>query len=82
MSILAAAIIALSPVGPIYQAIFTVPAAIVETIMTCKVFRAMILRSLDVDDNVSAARAELYANATATELVALELMQTRITSAE
>lgn len=38
----------MSPVGPIFQAIFTVPATIIETIMTCKMFRAMILRSFDI----------------------------------
>ncbi|KZP18409.1 hypothetical protein FIBSPDRAFT_1046273 [Athelia psychrophila] len=50
VAIFSAAIIAVSPVGPIYQAIFTVPATVTETIMTCKVFRAMVLRSFEVHD--------------------------------
>ncbi|KZP23716.1 hypothetical protein FIBSPDRAFT_1013563 [Athelia psychrophila] len=59
---LLAAVIAVSAVSPIYQAIFSVPAYAIEVIMTCKIFRAMILRSLDraqdVDINLSAVPAE------------------------
>lgn len=47
---LVACIIALAPVEPIYQGVFTVPAAAIETVMTCKVFRTMILNSWDDED--------------------------------
>lgn len=71
VAILSAAIIAMSPVGPIYQAIFTVPATITETMATCKVFRAMILSSLDVhDQNLSgdSAGADTRKDGTVIEL--------------
>ncbi|KZP25765.1 hypothetical protein FIBSPDRAFT_366654 [Athelia psychrophila] len=56
--LLVAAIVAGLPVGAIYQAIYAVPAISMETIMTCKVFRAMILRSLDAEKNMPMALAE------------------------
>ncbi|KZP10668.1 hypothetical protein FIBSPDRAFT_200710 [Athelia psychrophila] len=58
-----AAVIAVSPVGPIYQTIFAVPAFAIEIIMTCKIFRAMLLRSLRLVENVPAAQAEVYTTA-------------------
>ncbi|KZP31643.1 hypothetical protein FIBSPDRAFT_944714 [Athelia psychrophila] len=71
---LLAAITAVSPISPIYQAIFSVPAYAIEVVMTCKVFRAMILRSLDraqdVDINLSAVPAE--ARTTATSIFELD----------
>lgn len=71
---LLSAIIAVSPVGAIYQAIFTEPGYVIEVIMTCKIFRAMILRSLDrdqnVDTNLSLAPAE--ARTTATSIFELD----------
>ncbi|KZP13009.1 hypothetical protein FIBSPDRAFT_1049715 [Athelia psychrophila] len=84
---LLAAIIAMSPVGPIYQAIFTVPATVTETIMTCKVFRAMFLRSFEVhDQNITSgysAGACTHKEGTAIELsmpLDLEHLQTRTAS--
>ncbi|KZP23345.1 hypothetical protein FIBSPDRAFT_952144 [Athelia psychrophila] len=57
---LLAAVVAVSPVHPIYQGIFSIPAFTIETLMTCKIFRAMILRSLHPiqDDNLPMAPAE------------------------
>lgn len=57
--ILAAVIAGDERVGPILQAIFVVPSAIAETILTCKVFRALIVRSLD-DHLSSGARSSTY----------------------
>lgn len=64
---LLAAVTVVSPVGPIYQVAFMVPAFAMELIMTCKVFRATILRSLDraqsIDIDLSAARMEAHTTA-------------------
>ncbi|KZP07934.1 hypothetical protein FIBSPDRAFT_762152 [Athelia psychrophila] len=55
------AVLAVAPVGPIYQAAPTLPAFVIEVTMTCRVFRAMILRSLDraqpIDVNLPTAQA-------------------------
>lgn len=45
-----AAVSSTSPkINPIFQLVSAIPAAVMESNMACKVFRAMILRSLDVD---------------------------------
>ncbi|KZP07931.1 hypothetical protein FIBSPDRAFT_992785 [Athelia psychrophila] len=58
---LLAAVLAVAPVGPIYQAAFTLPGFVMEVTMACRVFHAMILRSLDraqtVDVNLPTAQA-------------------------
>jgi len=43
---LLAGIMALLPVSPVLKSAFCPPALAIETVMTCKVFRSMILRSL------------------------------------
>ncbi|KZP10683.1 hypothetical protein FIBSPDRAFT_1051179 [Athelia psychrophila] len=59
-SMLLAAILAVEPtVSPIYQAVFTIPAIAIESNMVCRMFRAMIIRSLDVDLNGPLAPAEV-----------------------
>ncbi|KZP05400.1 hypothetical protein FIBSPDRAFT_1054098 [Athelia psychrophila] len=51
---LLAAIIAVDPqVSPILQAAFTIPTFVMENNMACNMFRAMIIRSLDVDQDTS-----------------------------
>lgn len=57
--------ITISPqVGPIYQAAFAIPQIAIESNMVCKMLRAMIIHSLDVDQRGSLALAEGYASAT------------------
>ncbi|KZP10690.1 hypothetical protein FIBSPDRAFT_962886 [Athelia psychrophila] len=52
------AIMAVSPhVSPVYQSAFTVPTTVIETNMVCKMFRSMIMHSLD--PNGSLAPAEM-----------------------
>ncbi|KZP10708.1 hypothetical protein FIBSPDRAFT_962904 [Athelia psychrophila] len=54
-----AAIVAVSPPhSPLSPTAFTIPAIAVETNMACKVFRAMILRTVDIEQNESTAEAE------------------------
>lgn len=56
---LLAAIIAVDPqVSPILQAAFTIPTFVMENNMACNMFRAMIVRSLDVDQDASLPPAE------------------------
>lgn len=62
---LLAAIIAVLPVSPIYQASFPLPGVVMEMIMTCKVFRAMILRPLHSVQNVNVSAAPVEASTTA-----------------
>ncbi|KZP10680.1 hypothetical protein FIBSPDRAFT_937905 [Athelia psychrophila] len=66
------AIIAVSSVHPIYQAIFAVPANAIEIIMTCKVFRAMIIRSLHAAQNVDMSLALAEACTTAMSIIELD----------
>ncbi|KZP18407.1 hypothetical protein FIBSPDRAFT_792065 [Athelia psychrophila] len=82
VSVLSAAVIALLPVGIIYKAAFTVPAVVTETIMTCKVFRAMLIRSLSINQNVSVAPAESHLNDTEMGLVTSVDLQNRLTCIE
>ncbi|KZP10686.1 hypothetical protein FIBSPDRAFT_962882 [Athelia psychrophila] len=68
-------------VGPILQVIFTVPSGVVETILTCKVFRDMILRSLDTGLTSGAKTSTYtgtYGTSTGERDQSLE-MQTRMT---
>ncbi|KZP30922.1 hypothetical protein FIBSPDRAFT_849929 [Athelia psychrophila] len=72
--ILFAAIITVSSqTGPTIRASFSITAFAIETNMTCKIFRAMILRSVDVDHNVFLTPVETHTTATSFELTALEL---------
>lgn len=71
---LAAATIALAPVGPVYQAIFTVPATATEAIMTCSVFRAMVLRA-DRDRGLACALHNADADASVELSMPVELRQ-------
>lgn len=72
VAVFSAAVIVVSPVSPIFQAIFTVPATVTESIMTCKVFRDMILRSLSTDQNLPLTIMELDAGENHT-LIELQL---------
>ncbi|KZP21461.1 hypothetical protein FIBSPDRAFT_1044183 [Athelia psychrophila] len=69
---LLAAIVAISPVNPIYQGISSMPAFAMESLMTCQVFRAMILRSLRPTEDVKFSMAPAEACTTATSLYELD----------
>lgn len=57
---LVAAILAVDQnVSPIYQVAFVVPSIAIESSMVCKMIRAMIIRSLDVDLHGSLAPTEV-----------------------
>ncbi|KZP05395.1 hypothetical protein FIBSPDRAFT_1054096 [Athelia psychrophila] len=59
-SMLLAAILAVEPnVSSIYQLAFMIPAIAIESNMVCRMFRVMIIRSLDVDLKGSLAPAEV-----------------------
>ncbi|KZP03765.1 hypothetical protein FIBSPDRAFT_941359 [Athelia psychrophila] len=76
---LLSAVIAVLPVNPIYQAIALAPAIAVETVMTCKVFRSMILRSLHPIQNVKLSKAPAEARTTAMSIFELDtFMELRI----
>ncbi|KZP15548.1 hypothetical protein FIBSPDRAFT_1048057 [Athelia psychrophila] len=61
---LLAAIMAVLPqASPVYQAAFTIPPFAMESNMVCKMFRAMIIRSLDIDPNGALSLAEACTNA-------------------
>lgn len=68
---LAAAIlsVAMAPFSPDFQMVWGVPALAIETNMTCRVFRAMIMRSIDRDQDCPAAPVEAWT----LELQTLEL---------
>lgn len=68
---LLAATIAVSPASTIYRAIFSVPAFAIEAFMTCKVFRAMILRSFHHIQNVNSPVAPVEARATHTTAMSI-----------
>lgn len=56
---LLSAILAVEPnVSPIYKGAFTIPAIVMESTMVCKMLRAMVIRSLDVDLNGALAPTE------------------------
>ncbi|KZP09533.1 hypothetical protein FIBSPDRAFT_759778 [Athelia psychrophila] len=71
---LLSAVLAIAPVGPIYQAVPTLPAFVIEVTMTCRVFRAMILRSLDraQTGDVNLPTAQAGARTTAMSLFKLD----------
>ena len=71
---LLAAIIAVSPVSPIFQTVFSVPALAIETTMTCKAFREVILCS-NSDAQVATMASEAYIN-TAFELNTIMILDT------
>ncbi|KZP23364.1 hypothetical protein FIBSPDRAFT_952159 [Athelia psychrophila] len=71
---LLAGIITITPqIGATFRASFTIPAFAMETNMTCKIFRSMILRSVGVDHNVFLTPVETHTTATSFELTALEI---------
>ncbi|KZP07485.1 hypothetical protein FIBSPDRAFT_803978 [Athelia psychrophila] len=72
-TLLAAIITIIPQIGPTFRGSFTIPAFAIETNMTCKVFREMILRSGDVDHNVFLTPVETHTTVTSFELTALEL---------
>ncbi|KZP12531.1 hypothetical protein FIBSPDRAFT_984897, partial [Athelia psychrophila] len=80
-SLLAAIITIPAQVDPIYQAVFTIPATAIETIMACKVFRAMILRSVVVDHHVFPAPADLTC-ISATSVFELTVLQHQTQTAD
>lgn len=76
---LLAAVIGVSPVDPNYKAFFSMPALAIETLMTCQVFRSMILRSLRPIQNVNLPVASVGARTTAMSIFELDtFMELRI----
>ncbi|KZP12863.1 hypothetical protein FIBSPDRAFT_1049789 [Athelia psychrophila] len=69
---LLAAVLAVSPVNPVYQTMFPAPAFAVETVMACQVFRAMILRSLRPVQNVDSSVASAEAHTTGMSIFELD----------
>ncbi|KZP13575.1 hypothetical protein FIBSPDRAFT_936296 [Athelia psychrophila] len=67
-----AGVVSVSPVSPIYQSAFTWPAFAIEAIMTCKVFRAMILRSLHPARNGNVSFGAAKAHTTAMSIIELD----------
>ncbi|KZP12873.1 hypothetical protein FIBSPDRAFT_936683 [Athelia psychrophila] len=77
--ILIAVVIAVSPVNPIYKPMSLAPAFAIETVMTCKVFRAMILRSLHPIQAIDLSVAPAEAHTTAMSIFELDtVMELRI----
>ncbi|KZP10687.1 hypothetical protein FIBSPDRAFT_937909 [Athelia psychrophila] len=68
-SMLLSAVMAVSSqVSPVYQSAFTVPTIVIESNMVCKMFRSMIMRSLDPNGSLAPAEMSGFELDTSLEL--------------